>query len=184
LGSWRTGGETSFLYECRTTMRGSTGTELVALGTGQGAGLVERVGPPPPRTTLAWTRMTKATIPRLSMVLRRRFADRATFRTASTSLLCKEHSPRRNSTYASTVTLLSAVLQGSVIGGLTRLALAIHHDEAPKRQPALTLGLLDQSHPVAHREHHGDDPGIVPHVLVERLDRLRRIVSVGLDHAP
>src|SRR5262245_19009375 len=52
-GIARTGGETSFLYERRTVICGVAGTEPVALGTGQGEGLVERLDPPPPRTTLA-----------------------------------------------------------------------------------------------------------------------------------
>jgi hypothetical protein len=81
------------LYECRTTISGLTGKEAVALGNGHGAGLVERVSPPPPKTTLASTKMTKTTIPRLSMVLRLRVADRANFRPASISFLCKEILP-------------------------------------------------------------------------------------------
>src|SRR5262249_20063552 len=52
-GSARIGGDTSFLKEGRTVIPGDAGTDPVALGTGHGEGFVERVNPPPPRTTLA-----------------------------------------------------------------------------------------------------------------------------------
>src|SRR6266550_7541375 len=48
----------------------------------------------------------------------------------------------------------------------------------------LAVPPADEQHSVADGEHDGGHPRVIPDVLVEVLDRERRLVAALLDHAP